>query len=425
METKNTIVFGMGRSGISALKLLNHLGVETLAVNGPALETWVTPEIKALSSSQMTEKDFLSFDAHDFSSLVLSPGIPRTHPVVQKILASGGEVISEIELGYRNWKGKVMALTGTNGKTTTVSLLDSILRHAGVNVFTGGNIGIPFCDGVLNQLQGSIYDVALLELSSFQLESMDKFHPDIAAILNISMSHGERYPSIEPYREAKFHLLDNMKSDDVLICDLSLVDQLPDRNFKLVPVSDELVESELLCDLQLPGHHNALNLLFAEKMAFEFGLEVEQMRKGVQEFKGVSHRLERVDVEQSVFNDSKSTNWVATLTALKAVDRPIHLILGGQLRMKDSTGLIKPVVEAIFEKVEKLWLFGEAAELLERDFKQIQHEKFETLDELVPKALVEAKEANLVFSPGFPSFDQYNNFEDRGESFKALVQRNC
>ena len=425
MRKHKTIVFGMGRSGISALKLLDHLGYETLAINGPALETWVTEEIKSLSKLQMTEQDFLSFNAQDYLSMVLSPGIPRTHPVVKKILDQGGEVISEIELGYRYWNGQIMALTGTNGKTTTVSLLDSIFRHADVKVFTGGNIGIPFCDGVLAQLKGADYDLALLELSSFQLESMDTFRPHIAGILNITMSHAERYPSIEPYREAKFHLMDNMESGDVLVCDSKLASDLPQGDYNLTLIDDQNTHSKLLNELQLPGMHNVLNLIFAESMAAHYGLTVDEMREGVRNFRGVTHRLERVEVDQVVYNDSKSTNWVATLTALKAVDKPIQLILGGQLRMKDSTGFIDEVLTEIKSKVEKLWLYGEAGDLLAKDFAEFNFEQFKSLDELVPKALTKAKGAHLVFSPGFPSFDQYKNFEERGEKFKELVQRNC
>ena len=285
----------------------------------------------------MSEVDFLEEAIERKVSMVLSPGIPRTHPVVQKVLASGGEVISEIELGYRHWKSKVIALTGTNGKTTTVSLLDSIFNHAGVKVFTGGNIGIPFCDGVLDQLQGKEFDVALLELSSFQLESMDTFRPHIAAILNLSMSHGERYQNLESYREAKFHLMDKMTSEDILFCAKELEDDLPAGSYQTQFIEEnEELALELESFLQIPGQHNLLNLAFAQVLGKTYGLNTEQMKRGVREFRGVPHRLEKLDCQQIIYNDSKSTNWIATYTALSAVEKPINLILGGQLRMKDS-----------------------------------------------------------------------------------------
>lgn len=422
MENVTTIVFGMGRSGISALKLLNHLGEKSLALNSPPVEEWVNPEIQANSTLQMSEADFLDKSIETKLLMILSPGIPRTHHVVQKVLAAGGEVISEIELGYRHWKSKVIALTGTNGKTTTVSLLDSIFNHAGVKVFTGGNIGIPFCDGVLDQLQGKEFDVALLELSSFQLESMESFRPDIAAILNLSMSHGERYPNLAPYREAKFHLMDKMTSEDILFCAKELEDDLPAGSYQtqFIEDSDDLA-LELESFLQLPGHHNLLNLAFAEALGKAYGLNAEQMKLGVLEFRGVPHRLEKLDCPQMIYNDSKSTNWVATHSALCAVEKPIHLILGGQLRMKDSIGIIQPVVDLIHQKVEKLWFYGEAAEFLAKEFEGFPFETHSSLNELIPKVISEAKDANLVFSPGFPSFDLYKNYEERGEDFKRLI----
>ncbi|MCO4792322.1 MAG: UDP-N-acetylmuramoyl-L-alanine--D-glutamate ligase [Bacteriovoracaceae bacterium] len=422
MGEKSTIVFGMGRSGVSALKLLKYLNIPTIAVNSSDVEKWATPLIKENSNLQFSEQDILDNSVlGSCEELVLSPGIPRTNKLVQYFLKNNKNVISEIELGYRNFKGRILGITGTNGKTTTVSLLGNILREANVKTFVGGNIGIPFCEGALSQLNGKTFDCALLELSSFQLESMKEFHPEISAILNISPSHMERYENFELYKKAKFHIVDNMTVEDTLFIPVDLSGEVSNVSCRVSKVEPtKTIPVNLLKSFQLPGAHNLINLNFAVQMARAYGLSDDEMIPGISLFKGVEHRLEKVDCTQKVFNDSKSTNWTSTEVALESFEKDVHLIMGGKLRSSKISIPIK-LKTLINDKVSKVWLYGESAVLVEKELSGINSEIVKYLDDFFPEILDESKEGVLLFSPAFPSFDQFENFENRGESFKKLV----
>jgi len=436
-------VFGMGRSGLSALELLIRHGYRPNAISQGEPKSWGLSEyiLKNTDSSQLIDQasDEASKRLDQSNIIVLSPGIPREHKLLEGPLSKGVKVISEIELAYQFLvKNKerdipIIAVTGTNGKTTTVSLLGEIFNDSSVDNFIGGNIGIPFCDYLNQRAKGerSKTKVIVLELSSFQLESMVDFYPDYAALLNIYPNHGERYESVKDYADAKWNLTDRMKEDGRLFIDSKLI-----QNKRVINAEIENIDEGKLDFLgldvskyKLIGHHNKINLSFALKLAMATGLSLDKIQSTIDNFSGVKHRIQFVSTSKGfvAYNDAKSTNWDATLTALKSfIDespkRDLYLVLGGKKRGRGDG--LKPFADQIKMFATKVLLIGETTDDLASELSDlnISFEKCYELNNAVKFCESHNFEGWLLFSPAFPSFDQYQNYEKRGEHFISLLQ---
>lgn len=423
----------MGKSGISALRLLNREGAKVFAVSKGDPGAWY-PKITDLITRENCYEENDPHVPKIFSGcdlIILSPGIPPTNSCLKEALGNI-PIWSEIELGFHFSKVPVIALTGTNGKTTTVSLLGELLSSAGYKVFVGGNIGIPFCDISFHQEK---YDFAVLEISSFQLEQIESFKPHVAVILNITQNHGERYETFNDYRVAKENIARNLTKEDFLIIpsnDKQLVMWARSLPTKIIEVdegsTDEMESYWDLSKFQLIGAHNILNLYFCFEILKSLGISPSDCSGGMENFRGVDYRLqkEKTNLPFEVYNDAKSTNYDATLTAIKSLSEknlPIFLILGGQKRgIGDS---LDPHIFELKKHVKKVFLIGQTSEILAQELKnEIPFEVSVTLDKAIDQVKSDKNfKGILLFSPGFPSFDQFENYVARGKSFSSLIRR--
>ncbi len=382
---KNICVLGAGISGQSTLNALRKLGKKaTLFSDG-------------LDSSDALK---IPFD-NQFDLLIKSPGIPNEHSYIQKALSLEIPVWTEIELGYVFAKAPIIAITGTNGKTTTTLMAQYLLEKMGKSVFCGGNIGKPFCEHILEDKN---YDCYLLELSSFQLEHINEFRADYAALLNISSSHEERYKSFSEYKKAKLNIFKNSNENDLKLEDSQVnLDDLGSFDFS---------------SFKLKGEFQKHNIWFAKTLVEAFSNEKAPVQDLINDFKGAPFRLEYQGIYKnlSIYNDSKSTNWQATFSALNAFEGKVHLVLGGKKR--SEVKLDKSLKEAIDQRTKSIFLIGETANELKEIFsKAIIVENLEQLKVYIAKNKISGE---LLFSPAFPSFDQFKDYIERGEAFKEL-----
>lgn len=434
MKTKKVAIFGMGKSGKAALALAVKNQSEVFAVNKGLVSSWFESEgLKGLCTERacFSEDDFASH-FHKMDEIILSPGIPLTHPALIKAREKGVPIISEIEYAYRSSADiPVIAITGTNGKTTTTTMITEALQKAQKKVFCGGNIGVPYCD---LPLSGEKVDFAVIEVSSFQLETIVNFHPRIGLILNIFPNHSERYDEVRDYALAKFNLLKNMTTEDELILGtenpyLGEIEKHPSQKhfFTKGDLPQDFLKKFSFKSARVKGEHNEANF-YATYKVLEL-LNISRLdslfQEFINEFAGVSHRLEFVLENHglSIYNDAKSTNILATSTAIKAFPETeeLHLILGGKLRSEGDKLL--PDLLPFKNKITRIFTIGDVTERLfeelGRDFKVTRAHDLKTVLKIAKE---EKLQGNLVFSPAFPSFDQFKNYVDRGEKFKTWVR---
>ena len=428
----------MGVSGKSALKMASHLGAETyvsdLRVPDEVLkDKTISSYVKVEHCYQQDDSRLPELLSH-MDWIVLSPGIPTTMPFLTPARDRAVPIVNEIELACRLVKGPIIAVTGTNGKTTTVTMIGEMAKRHLKHVFIGGNIGTPLAEAVLARTD---YDLIVLEVSSFQLESMQQFHPRVAVILNISASHGERYPNVEDYAAAKFLITKNMHgSSDFFIYNQDYVpyiqqvqkSKLSHRSLSMNCIEDyrkELARSYDLSKFKLPGDHNLFNLFVAVQCLAALKMD---HKKSIQEvidtFPGVPNRIEYVENGSGhlVYNDAKSTNWEATLTALKAMPRdkgPIYLILGGQARGRGDS--IATLLSELKKRVACVYLIGDVAQALADELQGHVVFKLTGTLETTWSDLKTAQKGVVLLSPAFPSFDQFKNYSHRGECFRKIV----
>jgi UDP-N-acetylmuramoylalanine--D-glutamate ligase len=376
---QRVLVLGLARSGKAAVAALVARGVEVLTAD------------RALGND-----DNLSL-LDDVDLMVKSPGVPREAPLVAEAERRGVEIWSEVELGYRLLRPRVVGVTGTNGKTTTTELLGAILRAP-----TAGNVGRALTD-----LDGDVEPGALVvcELSSFQLEDVHELACEVAVLLNLEPDHLDRYASFDDYRDAKLRIFERAGA-------------------KVVPQGSGLEGIEFSAHDELPaeplirGAHNRENAAAATAAARALGTPDEQIAETLRTFPGVRHRLEPVDDVEGVryVNDSKATNVAAALRALAAyADEPVHLILGGSRKGEDFA----PLARAIGPNVRSVHLIGETATELAAVIPQAQRDG----DLATALAAIDARPGEVVLlSPACASYDQYRDFEERGEEFRRLVQ---
>ncbi len=434
----------MGVSGLSALRFTKALEAEIIAINGGDVSSWA--KAPGVLDYVTKEQCFSENDANlpaklnSVDIVILSPGIPRDHKLLKPLLEKNIPIWGEIELAYRyleanNSLSPLIGITGTNGKTTTTTFLGEMIEGDNKSVFVGGNIGVPFCDyafDIYSQKKKS--DFILLELSSFQLESIDHFHVNIAIILNLYQNHGERYESIEDYGRSKFFITNKFTKDDVLIYpeDFAIIKNWAEtQTGKKIAINT--AKPAIAMDtksFKLPGVHNLVNLAFIIKAAETIGLTTAAIQKSINTFSGVHHRIEYVDGVKGLskfkaFNDAKSTNWDATITAVKAMEDfklPIHLIIGGKKRGHGDS--ILPHLDFLKSHVDTFYLIGEMAAEIEGEIKGlVQYKNTGTLEETlkVMREKFSNTDGVLLFSPGFPSFDQFQNYAQRGEHFVKLI----
>ena len=353
------------------------------------------------------------------ATVVKSPGVPAQARVIAAARARGMTVMGELELAWRMLPNEFIAVTGTNGKTTTVELIGHIHQQAGLPVAVAGNVGTA-----LSSLAGAVDERATIvcEASSFQLEDAIAFAPEAAVLLNVTPDHLDRHSTMEEYLEAKLQIFARQGEGDVAVlpADFELDRMPPGVRIVRFGADDRIVE-----ELSLRGAHNAQNAMAAAAVCLARGIDREAVRAGLRTFPGVAHRLQEVARIDSVLyvNDSKATNVASTLVALDAMagdGLPVHLILGGQGKGQDFAPL-RPAVE---RSCRAVYLIGEDAPLIERALTghSVPIHDCGTLERAVEQASHNAGAGEAVLlSPGCASFDQFADFEDRGERFAALV----
>ena len=428
-------VFGMGKSGKAALELAKKMNQDLYAVNKGPVDSWYySDNLEKIveSCSCYSEEDF-ALHFHKMDEIVISPGIPTSHSSLKSAIEKGVPLLSEIEFAYRHCQDiPVIAITGTNGKTTTTTMIAEALTKAGKSVFCGGNIGVPYSE---LPLQEKKVDYAIIEVSSFQLETIHDFHPVIGLILNIFPNHSERYDDVHDYAKAKFRLLKNMTNQDHLILGMEnpyladIKDHPADKvYFQKGQLPESFKKTFSFLHAKVKGEHNEANFYACYKVLERLKIPnlTNLFQDFINEFSGVAHRLEYVlDFKGlAVYNDAKSTNTLATTTAIKAFkdsDQPLYLILGGKLR--NEADRVLPDLVPFKSSIARIFTIGDVsqrlAEELKDDFQVMEAHDLKTVFKMVK---AEGLKGNLVFSPAFPSFDQFKNYVDRGEKFKAWAK---
>jgi UDP-N-acetylmuramoylalanine--D-glutamate ligase len=400
------LVVGLARSGQAAALALARRGVDVGGLDRNHVDPGRLDEAGVEVHLGSEEASLL--DAVEL--VVKSPGVPGEAPLVAEARTRGIPVWSEVELGYRLLRPKLVGVTGTNGKTTTSELLGAMLGAP-----VAGNVG-----RALTELDGRVGedDWVVCELSSFQLEDIHELRPRIGVLLNLEPDHLDRHGSFEGYRAAKLRVFENQRADDTAV--------LP-RGFGEVPGSAARVEfsadDDLPAEPLIPGAHNRENAAAAAAAAQAAGASDEQIAAGLESFEGVEHRLELVAEKDGVrfVNDSKATNTVAARTAIAAYDAPLRIILGGQGKGESYTELALD----LRKRAHRAYLIGEAAKeiALALELADVDHVQSGDLETAVRAAAKEARDGEVVLlAPACASYDQFRDFEERGEEFKRLVR---
>ncbi len=438
------LVVGLGRSGISAANLLARMGCAVEVSEKSKRED------SMVDLSRLDPSIIVHWGGHPgelfgrFPLIIISPGIPGGLEVLQLAAEKGAKVLGEMELAFRLTTAPWVAITGSNGKSTTVTLLDLMAREEGLRVSTGGNLGTPVTQCV-DVEEGPEFIVA--EVSSFQLESIEAFHPTIAAMLNISPDHLDRHAGIEDYVGAKLRIFSRMDESDWAVLNddddwiLRVTDGLPVGRFPfsrkhllakgafvregwiVVREGGEEYHVVATTSIALAGTHNLENALAATAMACRMGIGRGAMAKVLQSFSGLEHRMELLGYFRGVpvYNDSKGTNAGATIRSLEGMGGNVILILGG----KDKGTSYNPLEKVIRRKVSHLILLGEAAKRMKQAFEGAADiVVVNSLDEAMRVAVQRARSGSeILFSPACSSFDMFSGFEERGRVFKEAARK--
>jgi len=436
ISNKRLSILGAGRTGIAAAEKIREFGGVPFVSDSSEIDGEVLDLLK--------EKN-IEFETGGHSGavlkcdlMILSPGVLPDSKIVSRAKSLGLTVWPEVELAYRICNGKIIGVTGSNGKTTTTALIGEILKNSGRSTFVCGNIGSPFIK-VADEIPDDGY--AVVELSSFQLEIIDEFKADVAVILNITPDHLDRHGDFDGYASAKLRIFENQRKDDFSIVnydDNYLRNKCLNLASKISWFSIESKETEIHAepggglyinknklmdsnDIKLRGMHNLSNVCAAAAAANSIGVDNDKIIDTLKTFAGVEHRLEFVRLIGGVsfINDSKGTNVDSVFWALKAVPAPAILIAGG----RDKAGDFTRLNDLVKTKVKAVILVGEAAGKIDKAWKQLTECRFASdMKEAVSIAYRDAKDGDTVLlSPGCASFDMYRNFEERGNDFKKAV----
>ncbi|MCV9387129.1 UDP-N-acetylmuramoyl-L-alanine--D-glutamate ligase [Reichenbachiella ulvae] len=443
-DLHSVAVLGSGESGMGAVRLAVKQGLSVFLSDGSAIAEAKKDELTKLGVA--FEEGGHSLDKIvAYKEVVKSPGIPNSAAIIKEIKAASVPVISEIEFASRYTGAKLIGITGSNGKTTTTLLTTHILKSAGLNAASAGNVGNSLSDLLAS---GAAHDIIVLELSSFQLDDIDTFKPDVAVLLNITPDHLDRYNyQMAEYAAAKYRLFENMGESDLIILnqdDSWVVKGAQSSPARIQPVSvqgrvlghgafseadclilDTEKEIEVIPTGYLPliGKHNHYNQMAAILAALEVGVSFPEIINALGSFKNAAHRLENAGVVNDItfINDSKATNVDAVFYALDAIEAPIVWIAGGVNKGNDYSQ-IKALVQ---QKVHTLICMGKDNAHLKDEFSGDVSVLTETLSaaEAVKAAFEHAQEGDVVLlSPACASFDLFKNYEDRGDQFKAAVK---
>ncbi len=441
------IVVGAGRSGLGAAEFLARAGKDVVVTD-------LRPEPEPRAAARLSELSVPGvWGGHPLTLLdgcdevVLSPVVPPGSPFAREASARGISVIGELELAHRHLRERadgalILAVTGTNGKSTTTDLTAHLLKAADLPAVACGNLGTPLITAMAGTGPGTRF---ALECSSYQLETVRDFHAEAAAALNLTPDHLARHGTMEAYRAAKVRIFQHQTEADLRLTPMA------DPTFEAIApgrgrsarfgwdcpegpgawcdehgtlwLKDEFGEHPLVprAQLRVPGDHNVENALAAAVLARHGGADLEGIRAGLRSYPGLAHRMVLCGERDGVkaYNDSKGTNLDATLTAVRALPGPLVLLLGGQDK---GTGY-GPLRAALEGKLRRLVFLGEAIPQLERDLGTLPHDTVQPFDEAVARALGLARPGDQVLlSPACASFDQFENFERRGERFEQLVR---
>ncbi len=449
-------VMGLARSGVAASRLLQAAGarvtvadrkesVELTSALGAIDRDHVGVTVGAQYESSLDEADLV----------VISPGVPYRLASLEAVRRRGVKVISELELASQFFRSPLLAVTGTNGKSTTVTLIGKFLAESGKRAFVGGNLGTALSEAAVEDLRAkqtgkpSPFDYLVVEVSSFQLETIDRFQPWIAALLNVTVDHQDRYESLDEYIAAKQRIFENQVASDFALFNLdddrvaALRHRVRATRLGFTTAStigvdmyggtylegDRIVTTatgvrQEICrrsEIRIIGHHNVQNVIAASTYAVLCGCPLDAIRRVLTTFPGLEHALEVVRERRGVrfVNDSKGTNVDATLKALESIDQPIWLIAGG----RDKGGDFSRLAQAVSRRVTRVILIGEAAPLLRQAWKGVASmSEAATLRDAVDLAAQGASPGDVVLlSPACASFDMFADYQDRGRQFKALV----
>ncbi len=443
LNGKRVLVVGLGKSGVASALFLKAHGAR-VTVSDTKTGDELHSEIPVLLDHGITvetgghgERTFRGQDL-----IVVSPGIPLDAPALVQARALGGSVIGEIELAAQFLRGPIVAITGSNGKTTTTTLTGEIMTAGGFPALVGGNIGTP---AIALAERATPESVIVLEVSSFQLETIHSFRPKVAVILNVTPDHLDRHRTFEAYVDAKARILENQQSTDSAVLNADdptcvamaartraqvfwfsrrkEVQQgawVLDGNI-LFRDGAEQREIMLVSEIPLKGAHNLENVLAAVCAGALMACAPEKIRQAVREFKAVEHRLEYVATIRGVdyYNDSKATNVDATIKAMESFPANIHLILGGKDKGSDYTLLN----DLLRQRGKRVYTIGAAAAKIESQIKGVEIVHADTLENALRKANAVAEPGDVVLlAPACASFDQFKNYEQRGQVFKEIVR---
>jgi len=437
---KKVLVIGLARTGRECARFLVEQGA-SVTVSDLRPEAELKDEVKSLAGLPIRyffgaeERRWLEV----IDCVIPSPGVAAENPLLSEAAASGIPVLSEIELAYRFFRAPLVAVTGTNGKSTTTTLIGEMVKAGGQKVFVGGNLGTPFIGAVSGE-----WDWGVLEISSFQLEWIERFRPRVAVLLNVTEDHLDRYATFDDYRRAKekifaaqsegeFAVLNredprvwalkaNVKAR-VVSFGFAEVTEGAYATANMIVWRDGANEERFpLADVKIPGVHNVENMMAAVAAAKLAGIARQPIQQTLENFPGLEHRLEFVREKDGVsyYNDSKGTNVGAVVKSLAGFSAPVILIAGGI----DKGGDYGPLEEGIKRKVRRLVLFGAAKNVIARALGHLTETVIvENLAAAVGDAAAAARAGDVVLlSPACSSFDQFRNYAERGRSFKNLVQ---
>ncbi|HJT79666.1 MAG TPA: UDP-N-acetylmuramoyl-L-alanine--D-glutamate ligase [Chthoniobacterales bacterium] len=433
-KNQKVAVLGAGLSGAAAATLLKDEGAQVTVLDSADEKKLLHSTLAGLREKgvNIVTGEAADTDATAYDFAVISPGIDPESALARNFFARGIDIIGELELGWRSCDLPVIAVTGTNGKTTTTELLSQMLNGCGQRTIACGNIGKPLSDIARRR---SEFDVLTVEVSSFQLETIKSFHPGIAIWLNFAPDHLDRYASVAEYRTAKLRVFENQTPDDVAI--VNSAEDLGTLHARKVTFSayDDAADFRLtegvivhrdkpvlrLSETKLRGSHNIENLMATLAAGHARGLSFEEMVPPLTRYQPQPHRCEFVRTVDGVdyVNDSKATNLDALEAALVAQTKPIVLIAGG----KDKGFTFETLRTIVQERVKSIVLMGEMAERIAQDWKGAANAEIATsLADAVDRAHAAAGTGDVVlFSPGTSSFDMFKSYVDRGDQFRALV----
>lgn len=434
-------ILGAGRSGIGIAKLLKSKGAKVFLSDSSPKEKLMYLNTEILDTNSIPYEIGINSDKiFDCDFIIVSPGIPPSAEILIKAKSLGIKILSEVEAASYFCAVPIIAITGTNGKTTTTELIGAILKTAGKNTLVCGNVGLAFSEVIESINENSI---VVLEVSSFQLENINSFKPEVAMILNVTSDHIDWHGSMENYINSKYKINKNQNENDLMIinysdeilknnidnfkgqisafCDVDFTDRKIKyksylKDGKIFYQDECIIETNKIF---IKGKHNMMNIMAAIIAVKKFNISNDIIAEALINFKGVEHRIEFVKEIDGVkyFNDSKATNYDSLFVALESFEKDIILIMGGKKGVNDFA----KVEDFINKRVKKIFAIGQSKEAIKEYFKN----KVVCCDSLENAVESAAKNSsvgdNVLFSPGYKSFDMFDNFEHRGESFKKIV----